>query len=169
MSSKANEAVAAANAADGIPEQELTVREQLKSMTAAEFEAAHKKDALIAIATEFGVEDTSGTKAELVAKIVAAADLPDPSLRGKSTVESPVARVWDIADRMKAENPEVRRKDVIAACQAEGVAFYTARTQYQSWFTATDKGTKRLEDIDPKDLPAELRPAPEPETQEADA
>lgn len=46
-----------------------------------------------------------------------------------SIVESPVKRVWEIADSM----PDARRKDVIAACVDQGVAFYTARTQYQKW------------------------------------
>lgn len=59
----------------------------------------------------------------------------DSRLR-KSTIESPSKRVWEIADQMKAENPNVRRKDVIAACVEQGIAYYTARTQYQLWFKA---------------------------------
>ena len=51
----------------------------------------------------------------------------------KSTTERPCKRVWIIADAMLAANPMVKRKDVIAACIAAGVAFYTARTQYQQW------------------------------------
>lgn len=51
----------------------------------------------------------------------------------KSTTERPCKRVWIIADDMLAANPEVKRKDVISACIAAGVAFYTARTQYQQW------------------------------------
>lgn len=46
-----------------------------------------------------------------------------------STIESPVRHVWDVADSMKG----AKRKDVIAACVEQGVAFYTARTQYQKW------------------------------------
>jgi uncharacterized protein (DUF779 family) len=49
--------------------------------------------------------------------------------RNASTVESPVKRVWAIADSM----PDAKRKDVIAACVEQGIAFYTARTQYQKW------------------------------------
>lgn len=55
----------------------------------------------------------------------------------KSTIESPSKRVWEIADQMKAANPNVRRKDVIAACVEQGIAYYTARTQYQLWFKAS--------------------------------
>lgn len=51
----------------------------------------------------------------------------------KSTTERPCKRVWIIADDMLAANPDVKRKEVITACIAAGVAFYTARTQYQQW------------------------------------
>ena len=50
--------------------------------------------------------------------------------RSKSEVENPVALVHQIATEMVG----ARRKDVIAACEARGVAFHTARTQYQVWF-----------------------------------
>ena len=51
----------------------------------------------------------------------------------KSEIESPCKVVWDTAVSM----PGARRKDVLAACEAKGVAYYTARTQYQTWLTAT--------------------------------
>lgn len=148
-----------------------TAREQLKTMTLDEFVNAHLKDALVEIAGEFGVEDTSGTKQEIAERIVAAADLPDPSLRGESTVEGPVALVWKIADRMFAEaagDEKPRRKDVMQAAQDAGVTFYTARTQYQAWFSATNGGEKRIADLPADELPKVLRPA-EPETEEAEA
>lgn len=50
----------------------------------------------------------------------------------ESKVESPVRAMWDLCDSM-VEN---RRKDVIAAAVAKGIAYYTARTQYQLWLTA---------------------------------
>lgn len=49
-----------------------------------------------------------------------------------SETAKPCNRVWEIADAMV----DCRRKDVIAACVDQGVAYYTARTQYQHWFTA---------------------------------
>jgi len=49
----------------------------------------------------------------------------------ESTVERPCKLVWHIADEMVG----ARRKDVLAACVARGVAFYTARTQYQVWLS----------------------------------
>lgn len=50
----------------------------------------------------------------------------------KSTVTGAVALVHEIAASM----PDARRKDVIQACVDKGIAFYTARTQYQKWFKA---------------------------------
>lgn len=50
----------------------------------------------------------------------------------KSTVDGAVQVVWDLCNEM----PDARRKDVIATAVEKGVAFYTARTQYQKWFTA---------------------------------
>jgi NDP-sugar pyrophosphorylase family protein len=54
----------------------------------------------------------------------------------KSTSVGPTKRVWAIADSM----PGAKRKDVIEACRAEGIAFGTARTQYQKWHTANKAG-----------------------------
>lgn len=51
------------------------------------------------------------------------------SIENRSTVESPCRLVWDLADKMVG----AARKDVIAKAQQKGVAFYTARTQYQLW------------------------------------
>lgn len=47
-----------------------------------------------------------------------------------SVVDRPTKLVWDIADNM----PDAKRKDVIAACVLKGIAYGTARTQYQHWF-----------------------------------
>ncbi len=47
-----------------------------------------------------------------------------------SSQARPCKRVWDIADAMKGQ----RRCDIIRACEAEGIATNTARTQYQQWY-----------------------------------
>lgn len=65
-----------------------------------------------------------------------------PEVKHKSDIERPTKTVWHIADEMSAANPQVRRKDVIAECVRRGIAFYTARTQYQQWL-ATKKGTAK--------------------------
>lgn len=59
-----------------------------------------------------------------------------------STVERPTKLVWHIADEMFEANPEVRRKDVIAECVNRGIAFYTARTQYQQWLSVKKGSAK---------------------------
>lgn len=57
----------------------------------------------------------------------------------KSTASDPCRLVWEIAERMEGQ----RRKDIIAACVAAGVAFYTARTQYQLWLTIRNEERAR--------------------------
>ena len=49
--------------------------------------------------------------------------------RERSAADSPVKRVWAIADEMIGQP----RKDVIAACVAAGVNKSTANTQYYHW------------------------------------
>lgn len=47
-----------------------------------------------------------------------------------SLIEGPVSKVRHICETMRGS----ARKDVIAACVAEGINEGTARTQYQKWF-----------------------------------
>lgn len=47
----------------------------------------------------------------------------------KSTIGSPCKVVWDIAEQMEG----AKRKDIIEECVKQGIAFYTARTQYQKY------------------------------------
>lgn len=54
----------------------------------------------------------------------------DPLRPRISTIPRATKKVWDIADNM----PNAKRKDVIAACVQAGIAYGTARTQYQHWF-----------------------------------
>lgn len=58
----------------------------------------------------------------------------------KSTVEKPTKAVWAIADEMKKANPKATRKEIVEECVRRGIAFYTARTQYQRW--AKSKSTR---------------------------
>lgn len=48
----------------------------------------------------------------------------------KSLVSNPVQLVWEIADRLWGQ----RRKDIIAECVRMGIAYNTARTQYQAFY-----------------------------------
>lgn len=76
-------------------------------------------------------------------------DAPKPKapkipLTQESTIEHPCKRVWYIADEMKDAAgglDKIRRKDVLARCVAEGIAYYTARTQYQLWLTIQNGGS----------------------------
>lgn len=69
-------------------------------------------------------------------------EAPEPVVktRNASTIESPTRKVWAIADELRAANPDVRRKDIMAACEAAGIAFFTARTQIQKWMKAKKEG-----------------------------
>ena len=62
----------------------------------------------------------------------------------ESTIERPCKQVWHIADAMaKAAggHDKLKRKEVLARCVASGIAFYTARTQYQLWLTIQNGGS----------------------------
>ncbi len=61
----------------------------------------------------------------------------------KSGIEKPCTVVWDVASAMFAADPNTKRKDVLAECERRGVAFYTARTQYQQWLVATRASAKK--------------------------
>lgn len=56
----------------------------------------------------------------------------------KSEVESPCTLVWETAEEQLnislAEGTKLSRKAVIEKCVEAGVAYNTARTQYQLWF-----------------------------------
>lgn len=54
----------------------------------------------------------------------------------RSSVVRPVKLVHIIASEMYEKNPDVQRKEVIAACESMGIATHTARTQYQIWHQA---------------------------------
>lgn len=69
------------------------------------------------------VKGTTQVAGEKSAAPVAAAKL------STSTATKPTKLVWHIADEMKGAT----RKEVLDECAARGIAFYTARTQYQIW------------------------------------
>jgi hypothetical protein len=66
--------------------------------------------------------------------VMPAIEAPDakPSWFHKSEVGSPCRYVWNIAEQMWG----ARRKDIIQACVDSGIAYATARTQYQSFYKA---------------------------------
>jgi hypothetical protein len=61
------------------------------------------------------------------------ADKPDADIRRKSEIVRPTKLVWDICDAVRKANPEATRKEILEECERRGIAYYTARTQYQVW------------------------------------
>lgn len=58
----------------------------------------------------------------------------------KSKVRNPVQFAWETFERAKVElGDKFRRKTAIDYAIARGLAFYTARTQYQEWKKAGDR------------------------------
>lgn len=142
------------------------IRKQLRTISSDEFIKAHTAAALADVAATMSIElpEEAKTKQQMYDVIIKGANLPNPALRGKSTVDSPVSKVWSLADVMVAaakEGERAKRSEVVAEAQNQGIAYYTARTQYQAWFSATDKGTKRLSDLTLEELPKDLHPVEE--------
>ena len=106
--------------------------------------AARLKEMLAEGADNFAAELKGGVE-DAVARAIFAAMFARPGQRGvghkirvlKSTIESPVQAVWNLADEMSARCGGVpKRHEVITAAEEMGVASGTARTQHQSWFKA---------------------------------
>ena len=56
---------------------------------------------------------------------------PKDELLRVSAMKGACALVWDIAEAMLATDPKVKRGAILESCVANGIAYYTARTQYQ--------------------------------------
>jgi hypothetical protein len=91
------------------------------------------------------VKSATSGQSSVVVKNVPLSEQPIKNRLHKSKVESPTKLVWDIAEEMKAKNPHVTRKQVIAECQVRGIAYFTARTQYQQWLTTKRESDKNQE------------------------
>lgn len=65
------------------------------------------------------------------AKVEKAPATKTREVKHTSNIEHPCKTVWAIADEMKG----AKRKEVLAACVEKGIAYYTARTQYQQWLS----------------------------------
>lgn len=76
--------------------------------------------------------DAGLAKADREANASMGVDAAKPRI---SICERPTKKVWDIADSM----PKASRKDVMAECVRQGIAYGTARTQYQAWFKASQE------------------------------
>lgn len=63
---------------------------------------------------------------------------PTRHYENRSTIDGAVAKSHEIYNA----NPDARRKDAIQLAVDAGIAFYTARTQYQKWFKANKSKAK---------------------------
>lgn len=63
-------------------------------------------------------------------------DKPKLDVKRKSDIAKPTKKVWAFAEGILATEPNIRRKDMIDRLVAMGIAFYTARTQYQLYLAA---------------------------------
>lgn len=96
----------------------------------AQVAQATPKAVKAAKATKAKAAKTKAIKpAKKTTKAKTKASAADTEILRESSCDNPVKTVWAIADSMK----NAKRKDVLAACEAKGIAFYTARTQYQLW------------------------------------
>ena len=100
----------------------------------AEFEAMKKRQAELVLEAELAASLWLETFVPYNPQLL----LPAPkkvkketkSLPRESVIDNPVKMVWEIADRMWGQ----RRKDIIAECVRLGIAYNTARTQYQAFY-----------------------------------
>ena len=83
--------------------------------------------------TEFNFEVVKETKVNKNKEIGGVAIINDAAteITHESTIDRPCKKVWEIADGMKGQ----KRGLVLAACVDAGIAYYTARTQYQQWLS----------------------------------
>lgn len=145
-----------------------TFEQDLETMTPKQLLKKYNQEQLFEIAREHGVETeedmSKATLLDLIQEEITKPETIEPTPtsmvedapakpinpnRGHSTIDAPVYQTWHITDAMftaarAAGLPDPKRKAVVEACMARGVAYYTARTQYQCWFKHTDKGTRLI-------------------------
>lgn len=127
---------AKAAAAEVVLEEKLLEAEAVISEALT---ALHDNDEAHAALEADGDEYLAGIQAKADKLANAQAANVDPLRPKVSTTELPTKKVWHIADEMMATNKAAglaapKRKEVIEECVRRGVAYGTARTQYQHWF-----------------------------------
>lgn len=89
------------------------------------------------------IEEAKGALAAKVEEVTPAAKQPAYKVLArmsgaKSAIEKPV----EFVHAFLSANPDLSRKEAVAALVNEGVNYSTARTQYQKWFSGQPKKAK---------------------------
>jgi len=144
-----------------------SIRQQVQSTPIEEFVKGTSKADLKEMAAIVNVGDdivAKGTKQELGEAIYAKFPAPPvkPEILRQSKVNHPVAKVWLGAENMVREaeaagKDKPRRSVVCDTLVQNGIAYHTARTQYQAWYKATDGGRVPLTQL--TGLPKSVREA----------
>jgi len=107
---------------------------EVEAAPVAEVEAAPVAEATVESIMELNAAPVAGGSPSVLPEDeVAAPAKDDDDKRHRSVPMSPTKLVWHIADAMLAKNPNVSRKEIMAECDRQGIAYYTARTQIQLW------------------------------------
>lgn len=106
-----------------------------KKAKAIEIKARHQAEKEISIPAQAPAPEIKGEEVISTANqgdLIANAALVNinPAKPKMSTALKPTKLVWAIADSM----PGATRKEVTEECVKQGIAYGTARTQYQHWF-----------------------------------
>lgn len=110
-----------------------TVRTEIEFSADEDLDAAIVDQEIIDATTEEVDEDEDGDPVEIEEDddVLVIPNTLAVHNRNQSSIEKPVAAVHRITNEMRDADPAARRKDIIAACEEAGIAFYTARTQVQ--------------------------------------
>lgn len=103
------------------------------------------EQAVAAEGAGIGGEEQEFAGKQPAATVAPAAPSTPQQKKGKSTLAMPVAVVWayciNAIASAKAEGKSTpARKDLVNGCIANGVAYYTARTQVQAYLKASGNG-----------------------------
>ena len=81
------------------------------------------------------IQETGDLEDRLEAALAVADQSTKPQVSHESSIERPCKQVWFIADELKISRPDAKRAEILAECVKRGIAYFTARTQYQQWLT----------------------------------
>jgi hypothetical protein len=104
--------------------------------TAAKYENDALKQYIVSEGERFAIDWGAFDAAVNTKPTAKTKPLKGVTFRRKSEIEGVVAYCHELFDFIYDDDPATKRKDAIAIACDNGVAYYTARTQYQKWFAA---------------------------------